>query len=277
MRIGDARSIVQGARALDAQALPSDLLCGYCAASDIECQAGSVRATQIALRLMQQFVFVSYSSKDKVECRGALRALINGLIAGSIKVWIDKPELLGYTPEQIDRHFLRLHAGGSWEDEIDEAHAKAGAVLAAWSANVVAALASNGSPVLRREIDNAYAKSKLVCCRIDDTSPTIYPDPYRLEQVADIRPQGAHFGPALSLLVSDLKAKLRLPFFHEYRQDRIAEWSRDRYGAGDRLFTELSLLLDRGADRDERWDAQKRDGKLETYDTLKAIIEKNPN
>jgi formylglycine-generating enzyme required for sulfatase activity len=57
-----------------------------------------------------------------------------------------------------------------------------------------------------------------------------------------------------------------------YRKARIAEWSDLRYGAGDKLFTKLSLLLDNGADRDERWDRQK-----DTYDTLNAVLERNPD
>lgn len=56
-----------------------------------------------------------------------------------------------------------------------------------------------------------------------------------------------------------------------YREDRTAEWSADRYGAGDKLFTQLSLLLDRGQDAEERWNRQK-----EKFETLDAILKAYP-
>jgi formylglycine-generating enzyme required for sulfatase activity len=218
-----------------------------------------------------QFVFTSHSSKDKA----LLKPLTEALIEADIKVWIDKPEKLGYTTDQVERDFLRLHAGKQWEEEIDEAHCKSGVVLAVWSKNVIAAFGPNASEsgrVLRDEIIKARDKNKLVCCRIDDTPPTDYPADFHKEQVADVR------APAeLGGLIRDIKTKLRAAFFREYREDRRDEWSNDRYGAGAKLFTKLSLLLDRGADNDERWDARRRpDGSLDTYDTLDAVLEKNP-
>lgn len=53
-----------------------------------------------------------------------------------------------------------------------------------------------------------------------------------------------------------------------YRAARIDEWSSDRYGAGDKLFTQLSLLLDRGQDADERWVKLK-----EKFESLAAILQ----
>jgi formylglycine-generating enzyme required for sulfatase activity len=57
-----------------------------------------------------------------------------------------------------------------------------------------------------------------------------------------------------------------------YRESRIAKWSEDRYGVRDRLFTRLSLLLDRGQDADERWIRQK-----EQYESLAEVLEAYPN
>lgn len=222
---------------------------------------------------MQQFVFVSHASKDKIERPAALRRLLDALTDSNIKVWIDNPARLGYTPEDIERRFLRLKAGIAYEQEIDEARNQAGVVLGVWSRNVTAAFAPTAAEsgrILRGELTKAREKKTLVCCRIDDVPPTTYPDAFDREQVADVRTEGEHHVSELAGLVSDIKTKLRTPFFHMYRESRIAEWSRPRYGASDKLFTELALLLDRGADRDERWDEQK-----EHYSSLKALLDKN--
>jgi formylglycine-generating enzyme required for sulfatase activity len=56
-----------------------------------------------------------------------------------------------------------------------------------------------------------------------------------------------------------------------YREDRVEEWSAPRYGAGDKLFTQLSLLLDRGQDADERWVRQK-----EKFRSLADILKAYP-
>lgn len=226
---------------------------------------------------MQQFVFVSHSSKDKIDRSAALKQLLDALTDANIKVWFDKPGALGYSPEDVERRFFRLVPGTDYEDEIDTARASAGVVLGVWSAHVIEAfkpesLGSEAGRILRNELDGARKANKLVSCRIDDASPTTYPNDYHRQQVADLRPESSAYTTERADLVQALKVKLRAPFFQEYRENRIQEWERPRYGAGDRLFTELALLLDRGADRDERWDQQK-----EHYGSLKAVLDEPKN
>jgi formylglycine-generating enzyme required for sulfatase activity len=66
--------------------------------------------------------------------------------------------------------------------------------------------------------------------------------------------------------LSDSRASLA-----RYREARIVEWSDSRYGANDALFTQLSLLLDRGEGAEERWSRQK-----DKYTSLSEILEAFP-
>ncbi len=215
-----------------------------------------------------QYVFISHANRDKTQNREHLRAIVDALTQSGVTVWIDNPVNLGYSPDEAG--FLRIHAGRPYQDEIDEAHEGADAVLAVWSANVVARFPS-GAPheghVLRDEIVKAREQGKLICCCIDGTDPTTYPPPFDKEEIPDVRSSQA-----LNGLVDDVLGKQRPPFFRNFREDRIKEWSAPGCGANDQLFTKLALLLDRGSEHDERWEPQKKD-----YETLKAVLDEEQN
>jgi formylglycine-generating enzyme required for sulfatase activity len=56
----------------------------------------------------------------------------------------------------------------------------------------------------------------------------------------------------------------------QYRQRTREEWSKPKYGANDQLFTELSVLVDKGEDEAEQWQRKKQ-----TYPSLPEAITKN--
>jgi formylglycine-generating enzyme required for sulfatase activity len=223
---------------------------------------------------MRQFVFIAHAGDDKP----LLCPILDELGSKGILLWIDRPDEIGYSSEHVEQYFLRLHAGKPWEEERDEALGKSTLVLAVWSKHVVAKFkprATKSGYQLRKEIVTGAAAGRLVCCRIDETPWKEYPLEFRREfkepQTPLVRKNGKYDPTRLNLLVADIRRRLRDAFFHEYRDDRITEWSQDRYGAGDKLFTQLSLLLDRGTEHDERWDRRK-----EIYDSLSLVLEKNP-
>jgi formylglycine-generating enzyme required for sulfatase activity len=232
---------------------------------------------------MQQFVFISHSSKDKPR----LRPLVDALITSGIKVWIDKPHELGYRHAEIKKHFedehsvRRLEAGVEWQRGINAALPNANIVLGVWSANVVKRFVTRKPGrrcVLCNEMTTARDIGTLVSCRIDDSKPETYPEDFDREEMPDIRNAGA-----LALLVSDIRRRLRqagaspadarraADALRSYREARISHWSDPRYGAGDRLFTRLSLLLPQGPDTDDPW--KKQDDR---YGSLEEALDKHP-
>jgi len=232
---------------------------------------------------MQQFVFISHSSKDKP----LLRPLLDALVEAGIKIWIDKPHKLGYSHAEIEKHFedeesvRRLEAGVEWQRGINAALPKANVVLGVWSANVVKRFVTRkpgARCVLCNELNTARDIGTLVSCRVDDSNPQTYPEDFDREEIPDIRNAGE-----LASLVSDIRRRMEkagassadsrrtADALRTYREARIAHWSDSRCGAADRLFTRLSLLLPQGPDIDDPW--KKAD---ERYDSLSEALDRHP-
>lgn len=149
--------------------------------------------------MLDSFIFVSHASKDKP----LLRPLIDALIDADLKVWVDNPADLNYTPAEIDRWFYRLHAHGRWRDELDEAKRKSACILVCWSQRLEGKEALKEHPVLFGEADYGRTEGKLVCCRIDGIDTQKLPNGFEEEQAPDIRNPSQ-----LQLLIDDVQRKM---------------------------------------------------------------------
>lgn len=146
------------------------------------------------------FVFISHASQDKP----AIRHIVDALIAKGHKIWLDKPNDMGYAPDEIDAHFFRIHAGKPYRQAIDEALREAGAVLVCWSKN-----AKDDRTVWLAEATVARTLCKLVACRIDDVNRSQLPDNHGAEEIPDLRPERKkiELATALALLCADVDRK----------------------------------------------------------------------
>jgi hypothetical protein len=148
------------------------------------------------------FVFVSHASPDKP----LIRHVVDKLIASGLRVWVDDPARLGYGLDQIQKHFIHLHANRQWQDEIDEAIRKAGAVLVCFSRRF-----NEKRDMLQDEAAGARILGKLVACRIDDVDVQTLRNNFSLHQIADVRADRPErdLATALALLAKDVGAVLQ--------------------------------------------------------------------
>jgi hypothetical protein len=78
---------------------------------------------------------------------------------------------------------------------------------------------------------------------------------------------------ASAFLGSDAaKSELVIKALDRYREERVAEWSDLRYGAGEKLFTQLCLLFDKGQAARERWVQEKE----KHFASLAELLTENP-
>jgi TIR domain-containing protein/iSTAND domain-containing protein len=173
------------------------------------------------------FLFLSHANPDKPK----IRHIVDALIDAGLKVWLDNPASMGYTPKQINDHFYHLEAGGRYRDKIDSALRTASAVLVCWSEK-----AKENRDVWHAEASVARALLKLVACRIDDVDPQTLPDGHGEEQIPDLRPDlpsaatsgevGAHrikrskleLDTQLALLVAAIKARMVETATHRFEK-----------------------------------------------------------
>jgi hypothetical protein len=146
------------------------------------------------------FVFLSHASPDKAK----IRHIVDALIAAELKVWLDDPAAIGFTPKEIQDHFYRLEAGGPYRPGIHEGLRRAGAVLVCWSEKAV----EPHRRVLHSEVDYARIEQKLIACRIDDVDKALLPDRHAEEQIINVRPDLSNLEARLSLLIHDIQARM---------------------------------------------------------------------
>lgn len=144
--------------------------------------------------MQRQFVFVSHASGDKKR----LRFVVDALIDGGLKVWLDAPSAMGYSEADIAAHFTDLRGGGRWRDQIDEALVQAMCVLIVWTP----ASADPSRQVIRDEVAVGRAHKKLIACRIDaDFNPGTLDNGLGDEQIVDVSAGKDACGP----LVADVR------------------------------------------------------------------------
>ncbi len=182
------------------------------------------------------FIFLSHASADKSK----IRHIIDALIAADIKIWLDRPHdaALGFKTEEIDRYFIRLHAGtGHYRDDIDEALRQASAVLVCWSEK-----AKEDRKVWHSEATVARALRKLVPCFIDEIDPRSLPDEHGnghfIDARADLPPDNPASGwlapkrrprpsdelkTALDLLIQDVKLKITQNSLNRVEKRRLRD------------------------------------------------------
>ena len=117
----------------------------------------------------RSFVFVSHANADKKR----IRHIVEALIKGGHKVWLDKPAEMGFRKHEIEAHFVDLRGGRGWKEQIDEALDTATCVLAVCTANFWKRYHSGGKfgrdiSVVKEEV--LRGSSKLVFCRGDETA-----------------------------------------------------------------------------------------------------------
>lgn len=153
------------------------------------------------------FVFISHASADKQR----LRHLIEALLAADLKVWIDNPAAAGFTEEQV-KTFLRIRAGGRWEDEIDKAKREAACILVCWSKHAIHddVIAGKSRLTWLGEADYGRVEDKLVSCTIDDVDPAKLPGTHSAQQIACVDPDQPPeaLRAVLATLIADIKSKI---------------------------------------------------------------------
>jgi len=144
------------------------------------------------------FVFISHAKNDKPR----LRPIVEALWRADFKVWLDNPQDAGFTSDEIDQ-FLRLHAGGRWEDEILEALRDASAILVCWSRK---SIDENRRP-LHDEIFAGKLFNKLVACRLDDIETKDIPRTDAAQQIVNLNPEqpAPQLEGAFNNLISDIR------------------------------------------------------------------------
>ncbi len=110
-------------------------------------------------------VFVSHASDDKLS---HIRPLAQALIVEGVALWLDRPGFgeshFNFTQKFISTHGIEgLNSGAAWDQQILDAHRKAGAVLFCLSRAF-----SRRRKVLLDELKFAAYTNKLVACIVDD-------------------------------------------------------------------------------------------------------------
>ena len=138
------------------------------------------------------FVFVSHAAADKKKLP-VLRELVDALIAADIKVWLDKPDKLGFSDDQIEANFINLESGARWEDQIKRGLRDSLCVLGCVSEQFVQRYNDtqyrNGS-VIANEITEGWNHDKLVVCRLDECAYNKMDGKLSEQEITDVRAHG---------------------------------------------------------------------------------------
>lgn len=135
-----------------------------------------------------QFVFVSHAHADKP----AIRFIVEALIAAGLKVWLDKPEQMGFPAAYREAHFVDLNlkpGEGSLKSQIYLAIEASACVVACCSKSFLerygaAPAGASGDSAIKQEV--IAGKSKLVVCRIDDAALDGIPGILEEEMIQDL-------------------------------------------------------------------------------------------
>ncbi len=143
------------------------------------------------------FVFVSHANADKAK----IKPIVDALIKAGMKVWLDKPQHMGYSKKEIDAQFYRLRAGEDWEKNIHLGLQQAAAVVVCWSQH---ALEANRG-VWHSEAAIAAYQGKIAPCRIDDIDLNLLPL-YQRNHAEDLRSdQAATYATNLACFIDDVR------------------------------------------------------------------------
>lgn len=151
------------------------------------------------------YVFVSHAQHDKAKLP-LLRTLVDRLIAEDIKVWLDKPHELGFSNDEIDRHFLDLRGDRGWESQINEALTGAACILLCVSERFCDRyrLDTFKGGIVRREVTAASLHGNAVACRIDAVPLSEAPDEITPNQIVDV----FQYPQLMDALVRDVRNKI---------------------------------------------------------------------
>ncbi|MEJ1969122.1 MAG: toll/interleukin-1 receptor domain-containing protein [Rhizomicrobium sp.] len=199
------------------------------------------------------FVFISHTGADKPR----LRPLIEALWAGGLKVWLDNPAAAGFTAGEVGK-FWRIHAGGPWEAEMDEALRKSACVLVCWSRHASDESVHQGRNRLSWMEEAGYARiqKKLVACTIDDVDPRTLPGTHVFQQISNIdaAQEPDRLQAALKMLTDDVAGKMRqngLGNIEKPRffRDKFAPYWADRAKQEDMLHDAIAGVAGKGGVR----------------------------
>ncbi|HAJ46414.1 MAG TPA: hypothetical protein DCL54_07530 [Alphaproteobacteria bacterium] len=123
------------------------------------------------------YVFVSYGRKDS----DRLRPVVDALIAAGLKVYLDRPQDLGYSDAEVARHFVPIRAGSDWRHQVSEAIEDSACVLACLSSR------SQSSRFFEAEWRMGADKGKLFLCAFDDLRIEDLPSAIQSYHVYDVR------------------------------------------------------------------------------------------
>lgn len=106
------------------------------------------------------FVFISHAGVDKPR----IKPITDKLIDAGFVLWIDRPEEMGYTAEEIHASMHRMVSGRNWPKQIGHGLDDAFCVLLFASKRIL----EPGHPWWRKEFETAQVLGKLIIVRIDD-------------------------------------------------------------------------------------------------------------
>ena len=176
------------------------------------------------------FVFISHASPDKAK----IRPIVEALVAQGQKVWLDKPEAMGFSREWIEANIHQRHlpAGRSWRSEINKAAVEAQLILVCWSQ-----YAREDRNVWLHEANLADAHDKMVACRIDDVALKSLPEHFSSLHVVDAQPGDGAEGRLQVLLkhVADRLNEQRFRAAPTRRRDPFTPYLIDRSDQEDEI------------------------------------------
>ena len=108
------------------------------------------------------FIFVSHADADKLRIKPVTDRLINS----RWKLFIDRPDAMGYTSAEINASIIRIIEGRSWLSCIDDALREAACILLFASRHFLQL--SHNHTILKREVLIGDFHRKLITVRVDD-------------------------------------------------------------------------------------------------------------
>ena len=152
-------------------------------------------------------IFLAHASADKPK----LRPILEVLLDQSFKLWIDKPQEVGLSPQYEAKIALdRIHFGNDWKEDIRKAISKATIVLAFWSLDAV----EGRREQFHYEVYQGMMQKKLHQCRIDGVDFEQIGMPYTFDHIADLaRIRQNQYHPELDYLMQDLTRRHRRWFW----------------------------------------------------------------
>ena len=108
------------------------------------------------------FIFVSHADADKLR----IKPVTDRLIKSRWKLFIDRPDAMGYTSTEISSSIIRIIEGRRWFSSIDDALREAACILLFASRHLLQS--PHNRTILKREVLIGDFHQKLVTVRVDD-------------------------------------------------------------------------------------------------------------